>query len=456
MTFVEQNQGLLLFGGNEANDTWLFRDGGWTRLLPLTSPDPAAEVALEYHPTRRVAVLWRFSAFAGNADTWTWDGRDWSRSAAEIAPGTRTGAAVAYDRDDDAVVMLGGSQCEPLQERWEWDGHWREDHPAGAFPLKRTYNNGVAFDRKRDRSIMFSGNHCGDLFDTWTWDGRSWSAVDYLSPDSVPSARSWGSLAFDSSRDEAVLFGGRTCAAFECASGDTWTFDPGSSTWTRRGPAQSPAPREGAAMAFDRVSEKMVLFSGVGRGLSVGTVSVGGPPLTDTWTWDGQNWSQEDPTTQPPSRVYASMTVDGEGRPVLFGGLRDPYDVGALDVDCLVFYDCLLDDTWRWNGTERTWEQLAIGGAAPPARWGGSMAYDEASGEILLFGGDASNGRTSEVWSFDGTRWRQLGDAPQSPSPRMFAAMSEGSLSNPPTVFGGGYFLASDPALSVFEPADAP
>jgi hypothetical protein len=168
MTYVDQNDGLLLFGGYEMNDTWLLRDGRWTQLTLLTSPDPSAEIALEYHRTRNVAVLWRFSAFGGETETWTWNGNEWARSTAQIAPGTRSGAAVVYDSHDDAVVMFGGSQCALLQEQWAWDGYWRQKHPPGAFPLMRTYNNGVAFDRQRDRGILFSGSHCGELFDTWT------------------------------------------------------------------------------------------------------------------------------------------------------------------------------------------------------------------------------------------------------------------------------------------------
>ncbi len=41
-------------------------------------------------------------------------------------------------------------------------------------------------------------------------------------------------------------------------------------------------------------------------------------------------------------------------------------------------------DTWTWNGT--TWTQLHLR-ASPPAGSGQVMAYDPATGNVVLFGG---------------------------------------------------------------------
>jgi hypothetical protein len=75
------------------------------------------------------------------------------------------------------------------------------------------------------------------------------------------------------------------------------------------------------------------------------------------------------------------------------------------------------DDTWSWNGT--TWTQLSAF-ASPPARTGAPMAYDAATGTVLLFGGfgmvsgDAYSGEYggfSDTWSWNGTTWTELSPA---------------------------------------------
>ena len=44
----------------------------------------------------------------------------------------------------------------------------------------------------------------------------------------------------------------------------------------------------------------------------------------------------------------------------------------------------VLGDTWTWDGS--TWTKQAPA-ASPPARSGASMAYDAATGTVVLFGG---------------------------------------------------------------------
>ena len=41
-------------------------------------------------------------------------------------------------------------------------------------------------------------------------------------------------------------------------------------------------------------------------------------------------------------------------------------------------------DTWTWDGT--TWTKQAPA-TSPPARYSASMAYDAATGNVVLFGG---------------------------------------------------------------------
>ena len=76
-------------------------------------------------------------------------------------------------------------------------------------------------------------------------------------------------------------------------------------------------------------------------------------------------------TTGPAVRNQAALAYyPGTHQLLLFGGYNGAY----------------LDDTWAWNGT--TWTELNTGSSgAPSARYGPALAYDTASGQMVLFGG---------------------------------------------------------------------
>ena len=61
-------------------------------------------------------------------------------------------------------------------------------------------------------------------------------------------------------------------------------------------------------------------------------------------------------------------------------------------------------DTWTWDGT--TWTQQAPT-TSPAARTDAAMAYDAATGTMVLFGGcfGDNNEVFSDTWTWDGTTW---------------------------------------------------
>jgi len=68
-------------------------------------------------------------------------------------------------------------------------------------------------------------------------------------------------------------------------------------------------------------------------------VLFGGAGFADTWTWNGERWTQRTPRRSPPSLTSTgpmpAMAYDGAGgRVLLFGGSR----AGAAT-----------NDTWTWN-----------------------------------------------------------------------------------------------------------
>jgi hypothetical protein len=72
------------------------------------------------------------------------------------------------------------------------------------------------------------------------------------------------------------------------------------------------------------------------------------------------------------------------GNMVLFGGLGGPRP-GALG------------GTWVWNGS--AWAKRSPA-TSPPARWQASMAYDAATGNMVLFGGARTGVRFGDTWTW--------------------------------------------------------
>ena len=93
----------------------------------------------------------------------------------------------------------------------------------------------------------------------------------------------------------------------------TFLWDAASATWVRQANSANPPAREMTGLAFDRVSGKVVLFGGQ---------AVDGSALGDTWTWDGSNWTQENPVLPVSPRYGAGMSTDSYGGVVLFGGVE--------------------------------------------------------------------------------------------------------------------------------------
>lgn len=74
------------------------------------------------------------------------------------------------------------------------------------------------------------------------------------------------------------------------------------------------------------------------------------------------------------------------------------------------------NDTWTWDGTDWTQESPTN---VPPVRWGAAMAYDEARQRCVLFGGFVPSGLdANDVWEWDGSDWTQVTPIGASPPAR--------------------------------------
>jgi hypothetical protein len=212
-------------------------------------------------------------------------------------------------------------------------------------------------------------------------------------------------MTHDPAHQEVVLFGGAYSSGhFD----DTWTWD--GSAWTEQHPVTSPPSECCSNMAYDAITQRVVLF-GVG-----------------TWTWDGSNWTEEHPSTSPGARGFPAISSSG-GHVVLNGG-------GLCGELCQYF-----SDTWSWSGI--TWVKRHPT-AVPSARREAAMAYDVKTGQTVLFGGANENKAPywfGDTWVWNGTNWTRLRPA-TSPSSRAGASVAYDATSGLLVLFGGEYTLA--------------
>jgi hypothetical protein len=226
----------------------------------------------------------------------------------------------------------------------------------------------LAYSAARQRLIAF-GTTDQYVTETWEWDGSSWTQL----ADTGPKARFASAMTCDSDRDVVVLFGGNLVSK-PAASGpgngsDTWEWN--GAEWTQR-EDQGPEGRRGHAMAYDAARKQTVLFGGASVRPELGFPGI--REFGDTWVWNGQSWRQA-AGFGPSKRCLHSMAYDDAlGQTVLFGGVQPPSKV-------------YFGDTWEWDG--KRWAQFQDIG--PSGRYDAKIAYDSSRKCMVLFGGGGNS-----------------------------------------------------------------
>jgi cysteine-rich repeat protein len=137
-------------------------------------------------------------------------------------------------------------------------------------------------------------------------------------------------------------------------------------------------------------------------------------------------WTDVTPRAQPPIQNFAAAYDTLRQRIVVFGGnLVSATGEQAGDI-------VVLGDTWESDGS--TWIKQTVV-AAPTARSGSAITYDEALRRVVLFGG--TNGDNfADTWLWDGNRWMQATTATAPPA-RNGAAMTYDARRKVVVMFGG-------------------
>ena len=216
--------------------------------------------------------------------------------------------------------------------------------------------------------------------------------------------------------------------------------------WTTLPPSE-PDERAQAEMEYDPATHAVILVGG-------NCLDQPDTYCHDTWSWDGQRWTQLHPAQQPEfgvwwygipgislvgvsnSRFDMQVTYDAvRQQTVLYGGVTCGAPVPGDN--CPIVY---MSDTWTWGGT--TWTQRNPP-TTPGNRQLGLFAFDPGNQTSILFGGvepDPSGNSpwigVNDTWSWDGTTWTQL--SPTTSPGLLFSAMM---ASHPPSgtvvLFGG-------------------
>lgn len=435
MAYHPDAGGIVVFGGESLAgaeaDTWVLEGATWRR-LDIPGPPARARHHMVYDSARRRILMTggQDASGADLTDTWTFDGTSWTNASAPIAvppgglaydaardrvvafgglernsrdrlsefdgatwtastgmPGARWGFAMAYDARAGEVVVHDGT-FRPIgpgfDELWGYDGtSWRErdleDRPSNRRSAP------FAYDARLRRSVLFGGDLVAgmiDLHDLWAYDLSGFRPIDAMTPG--PDTGTASGLVFDSVRGVYV--------AAVVAAGEFQTWELDGRRWLRKETSRAPSATSGFfGMAFDARRGVTVLFGGRA-----------GPPVGETWEYDGGDWTPV-MGPGPSARSTVGFTFDAErGVCVLYGG------TSGRPPDVIEFADTReFDGTWR--------EVTPVDGVGPGGRFGDNLVFHASRRTVFLHAGEP--GALNDTWEFDGVQWSRVRH-PVNPGPR--------------------------------------
>jgi hypothetical protein len=304
----------------------------WTQVTLNSDDGRSFGAAMAYDEARKVMTLYGGFYTTARYQTYVYSGGGWLSTGTD-QPVQRSLAVFATDPADGVIWLYGGvSTGNGLTDLWSYqDGHFTLVSSDSA-PVACSSPMG-AWDTDRSKMVVF----CGVLGFTYEYTPATnvWTT---LVPKHTPATRSFASLVYDQHLKKSVLFGGWNGSNF---LDDTWIWD--GSDWAQI--TKNPPPsRELESMWYDPILQKTVIFGGLGRLTSQDRLT----RYDDQWQFDGTGWVEIKPTTLPGTRYGASAAVDPRnGHTVLFGGLQ----LTGPDILQVQVY---ASDTWDWDGTNWT------------------------------------------------------------------------------------------------------
>jgi hypothetical protein len=260
--------------------------------------------------------------------------------------------------------------CTATPTIYGWLCSWNTtDVPDGSYDVVSEAFNSAGSTFSSGVSIIVNNS----LPNTWT----------KQSPLISPPASDDGSMAYDPVTHTSVLFGGETQVGGGTTLDSTWEWN--GTSWSIDNPVSSPSPRLSPAVAYDPVNRDLLLFGGQGPHSS--------PLLNDTWSWNGNDWTQLSPAHSPPGGYGVAAATNTQGNYVLL---------------VTAGYTQSFFQTWEWNGSDWTQESpetspTCIGDCSELRN---SLAYDPVHNVMLLQ-------ESNVTWEWNGFDWLQLNPATQ-------------------------------------------
>lgn len=258
------------------------------------------------------------------------------------------------------------------------------------------FDGTIAYDSIGHQVYLFGGQDDAPENDLWAYSisAQQWTKVAVQGD--LPPARFGHTMIFDPVRRRVVVFGGQAGTFYN----DVWAFDIAGGSWKQLNvPFSGPATRYGHSGIYDSKRDRMVIshgFTHSGR-------------FDDTWAFDFATnaWSDISPAARPLRRCLHHAAYDpAHDQMYLYGGCSSGYG------------PCPDGDLWSLDFSKGQWtERTPISSPAPREHYG--MAFDEARGKLVLFGGDGAS-LFADLWEFDPNTglWLAVGHQGNTPSAR--------------------------------------
>ncbi len=466
MVYDMKTSRIVLFGGAtpldagtqiayDLADTWEWVGDHWVLRHPAQTPPGRSVYSMVYDTTRFRTVM--FGGKSGQVhlnDTWTYDGNDWTEITPATSPSPRILAGAAYDSARDRIVLFGGNvfladgkTLSSVYDTWEFDGtSWKQVATTGPTVV----NPIMVYDPSRGQMLML-GMDANQNTLMYSYDASS-ATWNQIVPPTLPDCVNQAGLAFQSTDNTVILFGG-TCTS-SLATGATWQWD--GANWAQMTTVNDPDRLSGQAMTFDALRQQVMMYGG--------TLAFSLPRAATLTLKDG-TWNELHDATSPSSRSLFVFATDPTTNTIWMVGGQDETGVisefwqyqngkwnqtglnltkgpsacstptAAYDTDRKrLIVVCADSSTFEWDASSSTWT-TASPTTTPPLRNFSSMAYDPVQKKTVLFGGFDTINFLDQTWLWDGTNWSQQKN--NTPTGRQLAAMWFDPLMKKTVVYGG-------------------
>ena len=219
-------------------------------------------------------------------------------------------------------------------------------------------------------------------FSGWVRADSGWSFVPTRQ---APPWRSHAAMTYDAMAARVILFGGNGYGTD--FYNDTWAFDPATNLWSNKSRLVAPPLGFLSGMVYDSRAARDVAFVNARLGSNHTELA------SETWSYDYTNntWTNRTPRQSPPEGSVFGMAYDAQvGRVIAIAD-------GTL---------------WAYDYAANTWSRID-----PPLGPSGffchSLAYDSAFGRVIAYGGLPYRA----TWGYVGANdsWENLTPAVQPP-----------------------------------------